>query len=86
MMVVTIVVRRSSGVNNAARLGRRNVPAALFRCQAGDSGRNGRITMSGRAHAPGAIRNYHRQLKHAFWNDVDVVLTPTLEANFRCEV
>ena len=49
MIVVTIVVRRSSGLKIAARLGRFSVPAARFCCQAGDSGRNGRIRMSGSA-------------------------------------
>ena len=43
MIVVTIVVRRRSGLNSAAMLGRFSVPAARFCAQAGDSGRNGRI-------------------------------------------
>ena len=47
MIVVTIVVRRSSGENNAAMLGRLSVPAARRSCQIGDSGRNGLITMRG---------------------------------------
>ena len=47
--VVTMVVRRSSGVNSCAIDGRRNVPAAFFACQAGDSGRNGRMMISGSA-------------------------------------
>ena len=49
MIVVTIVIRRSSGENSSAMLGRRSVPASRFFCQAGDSGRNGRITISGTA-------------------------------------
>ncbi len=49
MIVVTIVVRRRSGANSAAMLGRLSVPAAFFCCQAGDSGRNGRIRISGMA-------------------------------------
>ena len=49
MIVVTIVVRRSSGVKSAATLGRRSVPAAFFCCHAGDSGRNGRMMISGSA-------------------------------------
>ena len=47
MIVVTIVVRRSSGEKSAAMLGRLSVPAAFFCCQAGDSGRNGRMRISG---------------------------------------
>ena len=47
MIVVTIVVRRSSGEKSWAMLGRFSVPAAFFSAQAGDSGRNGRITSSG---------------------------------------
>ena len=49
MIVVTMVVRLSSGLKIAARLGRLSVPAARFACQAGDSGRNGRMMMSGSA-------------------------------------
>ena len=49
MIVVTIVVRRSSGENSSAMLGRRSVPAARFCAQTGDSGRNGRIAISGMA-------------------------------------
>ena len=45
--VVTIVVRRNSGVKRAAKLGRLRVPARFFSCHAGDSGRNGLMTMSG---------------------------------------
>ncbi len=44
-----MVVRRSSGVKSAASDGRRSVPAAFFSRQAGDSGRNGRIRISGSA-------------------------------------
>jgi len=47
MIVVTSVVRRNSGENNAPRLGRRSVPAALLAAHLGDSGRNGRITIKG---------------------------------------
>ena len=47
--VVTIVVRRSAGANNSAMLGRRSVPASLRCRQTGDSGRNGRMRMSGTA-------------------------------------
>src|SRR5689334_13981571 len=47
MIVVTTVVRRSWGEKSAPTLGRRSVPAAFFRRHAGDSGRNGRMTISG---------------------------------------
>ena len=47
MIVVTIVVRRSAGAKSAAMLGRFSVPASFFCCQIGDSGRNGRIRISG---------------------------------------
>ena len=47
MIVVTIVVRRSAGANSSAKLGRCSVPAAFFGCHTGDSGRNGRIRISG---------------------------------------
>ena len=47
MIVVTIVVRRNAGENSAAMLGRFSVPAAFFCCQIGDSGRNGRMRISG---------------------------------------
>ena len=47
--VVTIVVRRSSGANSAAMLGRFSVPAGLLRVPGGDSGRNGRMMISGMA-------------------------------------
>ena len=46
-IVVTIVVRRSSGENSAAMLGRLSVPASRFCAQTGDSGRNGRMRISG---------------------------------------
>ena len=49
MGLVMIVVRRSSGVNSAAKLGRFSVPAFFFSCHSGDSGRNGRINISGMA-------------------------------------
>ena len=47
MIVVTMVVRRNSGVKSAAKLGRLSVPARFFSCHAGDSGRNGRISIRG---------------------------------------
>ena len=47
MIVVTIVVRRNSGVNNAAKLGRLSVPASFLARHVGDSGRNGRMIISG---------------------------------------
>ena len=47
--VVTIVVRRNSGRKSSKMLGRFKVPAAFFWYHVGDSGRNGRMTMSGRA-------------------------------------
>ena len=46
---VTIVVRRSSGAKSAAMLGRLSVPAARLAAQIGDSGRKGRIRISGKA-------------------------------------
>ena len=46
---VTIVVLRYWGWNSSTMLGRLSVPAAFFCCQTGDSGRNGRIRMSGSA-------------------------------------
>ena len=49
MRVVRIVVRRSSGLNNSSRLGRFSFPAAFFSAHTGDSGRKGRMMMSGRA-------------------------------------
>ena len=47
MIVVSRVVRRYSGENNSQMLGRLSVPAAFFACHLGDSGKNGRITISG---------------------------------------
>ena len=47
MTVVTIVVRRNCGVKSAAKLGRLSVPARFFCRHIGDSGRNGRMMMSG---------------------------------------
>src|SRR6266550_1138797 len=47
MIVVMIVVRASSGEKIAARLGRRIVPDNFFNRHAGDSGRNGRMMISG---------------------------------------
>ena len=49
MIVVTMVVRRSSGENSPAMLGRLRVPSAFFMAQAGLSGRKGRMRMSGMA-------------------------------------
>ena len=63
MIVVTMVVRRRSGLNSSAKLGRRSVPAALFCSQAGDSGRNGRIRISGNAGMTPDISVY----RHASW-------------------
>ena len=56
--VVMIVVRFSSGENNASTLGRCNVPAAFFARHAGDSGRNGRMMMSGIAGTTPEINVY----------------------------
>ena len=47
MIIVTMVVRRSSGANSPAMLGRLSVPADFLAAHFGDSGRNGRITISG---------------------------------------
>src|SRR5579863_8606685 len=47
MIVVTIVVRSNSGAKSSAMLGRFNVPAVFFWAHAGDSGRNGRMTING---------------------------------------
>ena len=47
--VTRIVVNRRSGANKATIDGLRRVAAWLFCCQAGDSGRNGRMTINGRA-------------------------------------
>ena len=48
MIVVTIVVRAELRARTArAMLGRLSVPACFFCCQIGDSGRNGRMTISG---------------------------------------
>ena len=47
MTVVTMVVRRNCGWNSSAKLGRCRVPARFFSCHAGDSGRNGRMSISG---------------------------------------
>jgi len=41
------VVRRKRGRNSSARLGRRSVPAFRFSIHIGDSGRNGRASISG---------------------------------------
>jgi hypothetical protein len=49
MIVVTIVVRANPGENNSAKLGRFKVPASFLACQAGDSGKKGRIMISGMA-------------------------------------
>jgi len=47
MSVVTTVVRRRAGLKSSAMLGRFSVPAALRSRQIGDSGRNGRMRISG---------------------------------------
>jgi hypothetical protein len=44
---VTSVTRRYCGAKSSAMLGRFSVPAARCAFQIGDSGRNGRITMTG---------------------------------------
>ena len=46
---MTIVVLRRSPWNSSARLGRLSVPACFFSRQAGDSGRKGRMSISGMA-------------------------------------
>src|SRR5665213_2906279 len=46
---VTMEVRRYFGMNNSPILGRLSVPASFFFSQAGDSGRNGRMKISGKA-------------------------------------
>ena len=48
-IVVTIVVLRYCGAKSSPKLGRLSVPACFFACQAGDSGRNGRMIKSGSA-------------------------------------
>ena len=45
--VVTIVVVRNCGWNNSPKLGRFSVPASFFAAHVGDSGRNGRMMISG---------------------------------------
>ena len=47
MIVVTIVVRANCGWKSSPNDGRFSVPAAFFSRQTGDSGRNGRMTISG---------------------------------------
>ena len=47
MIVVTIVVCANRGWNSSPKLGRFSVPASFFSRHAGDSGRNGRIRISG---------------------------------------
>ncbi len=49
MIVVTIVVRRSSGLKSAENRGRDSVPASLRALHAGDSGSHGRTMSSGSA-------------------------------------
>src|ERR1700733_14017504 len=49
MIVLTIDVLRRSGRKISKNDGRRRVPLARFACQAGDSGRKGRIKISGMA-------------------------------------
>ena len=45
--VVTQVVSRNAGWKSSVRLGRFNVPLDFFSCQAGDSGKNGLMIISG---------------------------------------
>ena len=45
--VVTIVVVRNCGWKSSPKLGRLSVPAVFFSRQVGDSGRNGRMRISG---------------------------------------
>ena len=47
MIVVTIVVRANRGWKSSPKHGRFSVPAGFFSRHTGDSGRNGRITISG---------------------------------------
>ena len=47
--VVTIVVVRNRDWNSSPMLGRLSVPSSFFCRQVGDSGRNGRMMMSGMA-------------------------------------
>jgi len=49
IVLFAIVVLRNTGRNSSAKLGRFNVPAFFFSAHAGDSGRNGRMMMRGRA-------------------------------------
>ena len=58
--VVTIVVRRRPGLNSSAMLGRLSVPAWRFFIHAGDSGKNGRITISGNAGIKPDIKRYRQ--------------------------
>src|SRR5262245_20827628 len=60
MIVETRVTRLRAGENSSLMLGRFNVPAARFSLHTGDSGRNGRITMSGRAGITPLIRVYRQ--------------------------
>ena len=47
MTAVTMVVWANSGVNSAPRLARLSWPVSRLRAQTGDSGRNGRMRISG---------------------------------------
>ena len=60
-IVVTMVVRLNCGVNSSPKLGRFSVPAFFFSSQTGDSGRNGRITISGIAGISPDINVYRHQ-------------------------
>ena len=46
-IAVTIDVRANSGENSAAIVGRLSVPVLRFSAQTGDSGKNGRMMISG---------------------------------------
>ena len=58
MSVDTTVVRSKAGENSCMMLGRFNVPASFFCFQTGDSGRNGRMKMSGMAGSSPDIKVY----------------------------
>src|SRR5262245_10507531 len=57
-MAVVIVVLRRSGANRAAMLGRLSVPALRLAAHTGDSGKNGRMTISGIAGIRPEISKY----------------------------
>ena len=58
--VVTIVVRRKRGANSSPKLGRLSVPWRLRCSHNGDSGRNGRMIISGSAGANPDISVYRQ--------------------------